>query len=51
MIKMWAYDVEILPNFFSITFVDIIDYVAKFEDAAKVKIKKGKEIKDEFCNP
>ena len=46
MIKMWAYDVEILPNFFSITFVDIIDYVAKFEDAAKVKIKKGKEIKE-----
>ena len=46
MIKMWAYDVEILPNFFSITFVDIIDYVAKFEDASKVKIKKGKEIKE-----
>ena len=46
MIKMWAYDVEILPNFFSITFVDIIDYVAKFEDAVKVKIKKGKEIKE-----
>ena len=43
---MWAYDVEILPNFFSITFVDIIDYVAKFEDACKVKIKKGKEIKE-----
>ena len=46
MINMWAYDVEILPNFFSITFVDIIDYVAKFEDAVKVKIKKGKEIKE-----
>ena len=46
MIKMWAYDVEILPNFFSITFIDIIDYVAKFEDAVKVKIKKGKEIKE-----
>ena len=43
---MWAYDVEILPNFFSITFVNIVDYVAKFEDAVKVKIKKGKEIKE-----
>ena len=43
---MWAYDVEILPNFFSITFVNIVDYVAKFEDACKVKIKKGKEIKE-----
>ena len=46
MINMWAYDVEILPNFFSITFVNIVDYVAKFEDAVKVKIKKGKEIKE-----
>lgn len=43
---MWAHDVEILPNFFSITFVNIVDYVAKFEDAVKVKIKKGKEIKE-----
>lgn len=43
---MWAYDVEILPNFFSVTFINIVDYVAKFEDAVKVKIKKGKEIKE-----
>lgn len=43
---MWANDVEVLPNFFSITFVNIVDYVAKFEDAVKVKIKKGKEIKE-----
>ena len=43
---MWGYDVEILPNFFSVTFINIVDYVAKFEDAVKVKIKKGKEIKE-----
>lgn len=46
MINMWAYDVEILPNFFSVTFINIVDYVAKFEDAVKVKIKKSKEIKE-----
>ncbi len=46
MINMWAYDVEVLPNFFSVTFINIVDYVAKFEDAVKVKIKKGKEIKE-----
>ena len=46
MLNMQAYDVEVLPNFFSITFIDISDYVAKFEDAVKVKIKKGKEIKE-----
>ena len=46
MLAMWGYDVEILPNFFSITFIDIIDYVAKFEDSVKVKVKKGKEIKE-----
>lgn len=32
MIKMWAYDVEVLPNFFSVVFVDIVDYMDKFKD-------------------
>ena len=32
MIKMWAYDVEILPNFFSVTFVDLADYLKIFKD-------------------
>ena len=43
MIDIWAYDVEILPNFFSITFVDLGDYFKKFEDCCKIEIKKGKE--------
>lgn len=32
IIKTWAYDVEILPNFFSITIVDLGDYLKSFED-------------------
>lgn len=32
MIQKWAYDVEILPNFFSITIVDLNDYLKTFED-------------------
>lgn len=45
MIKSWAYDVEILPNFFSVTFVDVNDYIDKFTDACLISIKKGKEVK------
>ena len=32
MRKLWAYDVEVLPNFFSITIVDLNDYLKTFED-------------------
>lgn len=45
MIETWAYDVEILPNFFSVVFVDISDYLKTFADACDIKIKKGKEIR------
>ena len=40
MIDTWAYDVEILPNFFSITIVDIKDYLKTFEDCCIIN-KKG----------
>lgn len=46
MIKKWAYDVEILPNFFSIVIVDVDDYLRVFDDACTISIKKGKEIKN-----
>lgn len=45
MIKTYAYDVEILPNFFSVTIVDVGDYLNKFSNACDISIKKGKEIK------
>lgn len=32
MIRTWAFDVEILPNFFSITFINLNDYLNKFKD-------------------
>ena len=41
MIQLKAYDVEILPNFFSIVIVDINDYCRVFKDACVVD-KKGK---------
>lgn len=41
MIQLKAYDVEILPNFFSIVIVDINDYCRVFKDACIVD-KKGK---------
>lgn len=43
MVRSYAYDVEILPNFFSVTFVDITDYLKVFADACNIEIKKGKE--------
>ena len=43
MIHSYAYDVEILPNFFSITFVDLTDYLKVFDDACNIEVKKGKE--------
>ena len=42
MILSYAYDVEILPNFFSITIVDVGDYLRTFADACVVN-KKGKK--------
>ena len=45
MLDIWAYDVEILPNFFSITFVNLGDYYKKFKDCCKIEVKKGKESK------
>ena len=41
MLDIWAYDVEILPNFFSITFVNLGDYYKKFKDCCKIEVKKG----------
>ena len=40
-IQQYAYDVEVLPNYFSITVVDITDYLNIFADACDIKIKKG----------
>lgn len=45
MIKTYAYDIEVLPNFFSITIVDVTDYLDKCKDSCTINIKKGKEIK------
>ena len=42
MIHLKAYDVEILPNFFSIVIVDVNDYLNKFRTAC-VTNKKGKQ--------
>lgn len=41
MINLLAYDVEILPNFFSIAFISISDYLKTFADCVN---KKGKPI-------
>lgn len=45
MIHSLAYDVEILPNFFSVVIVDVNDYLKVFDDACSISIKKGKEVK------
>lgn len=58
MIKMWAYDVEVLPNFFSVVFVDIIDYLNVFKDCVDEKgnkipltqILNVAQIKDRLAN-
>ncbi len=42
MILSYAYDVEVLPNFFSITIVDLGDYLKVFNDACTIN-KKGKK--------
>lgn len=43
MIKSFAYDVEVLPNFFSVTIVDVNSYLEVFKDACDVTTKNGKE--------
>ena len=43
MILSYAYDVEILPNFFGITIVDVGDYLRTFADACVIN-KKGNKI-------
>ena len=45
MINSYAYDVEVLPNFFSVTIIDIKDYLNIFNDACTISIKKGKEVR------
>ena len=42
MILSYAYDIEALPNFFSITIISINDYLKQFKDACKIN-KKGKK--------
>lgn len=39
MILSYGYDVEVLPNFFSITIVDIGDYLRTFADACVINTK------------
>ena len=41
MIKCIAFDVEVLPNLFSIVFINLNDYLIKFSDCVD---KKGKAI-------
>lgn len=43
MILSYAYDIEVLPNFFSITIVDVRDYLRTFADACVIN-KKGNKI-------
>ena len=43
MILSFAYDVEVLRNFFSLTFIDVNDYLKVFADACKINAKGKKE--------
>jgi hypothetical protein len=43
MILSFSYDVEVLPNFFSLTFIDVNDYLKVFADACKINAKGKKE--------
>ena len=43
MIKTYALDVEVLPNFFSIVIIDVNDYLKTFADACVID-KKGKKV-------
>lgn len=42
MIHLKAYDIEVLPNFFSIVIIDVDDYLRIFRDAC-ITNKKGKQ--------
>lgn len=42
MIHLKAYDIEVLPNFFSIVIIDVDDYLRIFKDAC-ITNKKGKQ--------
>ena len=51
MIRSWAYDVEIFPNLFSITFVNLQDYLKVFADCGTNALTdkyKVSEIKDKL---
>ena len=39
MIKTYAYDIEVLPNFFSITIVNVNHYLSVFKDCVNSKGK------------
>lgn len=43
MILSFAHDVEVLRNFFSLTFIDVNDYLKVFDDACKINAKGKKE--------
>lgn len=43
MILSYAFDVEVLPNFFSLTIIDVNDYLKVFDDACKINTKGKKE--------
>ena len=43
-IHNWGYDVEALPNFFSVTFIDMDDYFRVFSDICETKVKKDKVV-------
>lgn len=45
MIRPYFYDVEVFPNFFSISIIDITSYLDTFKDACSISIKKGKEVR------
>ena len=45
MIKTYAYDVEVLPNFFSVTIINVNNYLNKFKDCCNISYKKEKEIR------
>ena len=51
MIRSWAYDVEIFPNLFSVTFVNLQDYLKVFADCGTNALTdkyKVSEIKDKL---
>ena len=43
MIRSYSYDIEVLPNFFSITIIDVNDYLNVFSDASIIN-KKGDKV-------